>query len=85
MRLPARKVKITSDTTKGTISLDGTDISNYVSGIHYDHCANELPRLTIDIIPFKTLIDGNAIPELPEPFNKWYELKEEYKEANKNE
>ena len=71
----AATIEIKSNGTVGSVCIDGMDITRRVRAIRYEHTAAELPTLTLEIIAPDVELTSDTIPALPEPFDKWYELK----------
>ncbi len=73
MAIPKVEIKNRGITTK--IFIDGQEI-DHVRSVHFSHEAGgELPVLSIQFVAADLYLDGEFVPALPEPFDKWYERK----------
>lgn len=57
---PTGRVKITMDGPKGSLAIDGVDISNLVESFHVSGRGGELPRLELVLVPRAIELDADV-------------------------
>lgn len=70
-----RKVHIETDGFKAKIVVNGTDISDLVSGYTVYHGAGNVPEIHITVPMLELDFQTDMMPVLPEPWCYWYEPK----------
>lgn len=79
------KIEIKQEGTLTKVFMDGEQIHG-VRGIHYENMgATERPILRLDIIAADMTLDCPVIPNLPDIYKPFYEMKKEMQEEIEHE
>jgi len=65
-------IQITTKNTQSSVTIDGQEIKG-IREIYFEHKPLEAPVLTLKLLALDLSFDGEFLPQLPEPFNKYYE------------
>lgn len=75
------KIEIKTHGSQGSILVDGKEVPG-VRGYSISHSANGLPSVKLDLVCTNLVFDGNGvIPELPDVFKEFYEIKGQFSGA----
>lgn len=68
------KIEIKTKGAQTDIIIDGQKLPG-VRSVKFEHNLGYVPIITVDIAGADFYIDGQFVPALPKPFEKWYKAK----------
>jgi len=68
------RIEVKTKGLNSRVYVNGQELHG-VRTVHFTHEAGKLPVMSVDYVAADLYLDGEFVPTLPHPFDKWYEHK----------
>lgn len=68
------KIEIRTNGVTSDVFIDGAKINN-VRAVRFSHNGGDIPLMSLEFVAADLYLDGEFVPALPKPFDKWYKAK----------